>query len=744
MSGGRESKKKGFQARASSRTVVTRPAHKSIIKESSDVESALPMGPENKKGVRIKGIALKVDTKLAQEACNGESTGGAANNAKPPRKATNAETSKLSEAMMTKNWRNPRQRSEYNTAVSDPDDIWSAPPDKQNFSSETRAKPQRNDENEVIDYERGLKRVVYRCRKPEHVRPELIPFTSTENVDPSLCLSAPATKLEFLDAELGGEERSEKYNPSVFQPAVKTIVRLDQMAPVKRAGYEKIIGWNENADPNNRLQESSSITAVSKASPDDFDWEKIEFPFAEIRPIKGEQRFPTELNGVEKTLRKQLSELVVPQSAGLPPEYLRKEYQVLRKERQKAIDRLKSRINDGPALKEIPENVDQEEAVTDSGKDNRLNALLGKLNRLCAPRLRACTIDNSDNAANAESKDKENSPSGDSGISGLSPKARKRSSSLNPAAVEFRYTTQNQSAGATGCDPTSIPGLSGPATSVVTPAEYYASKDPIKLLETRVAELEAQIARQQSDKMYYGRQKWAGANNNAPYVLGPNSKAVARGASYHGMNGGFHGVTEYAAPQSLPVHQTRLGRVVGLGMQAGPIVTTNHHGLTQVQNGMGFPHRMTPTLTVPTPTQTMVPYQDNGFVGQPNTMQQPVACRENYFTSQPNMPQASVPYRACGPPLAVAAGGTGAAVGAGGTTGWVKSMFGPKPVAKPKGPFRPGDTTQAMRQQQYEEYLEHLRATDPSYAIKCKQRQARRADRRRLGIQSEGIGMEAN
>jgi hypothetical protein len=733
MAGGRENKKKGFQARASSRIVVNKPAHDPIIKESSDVEPAMPMGTENKKGLRIKGIALKVDTKLAQEVYNGDSAGGAA---KPLRKATNAETSKISEAMMNKNWRNPRQRFEYDITVSDPDDIWSAPPDKPNFSGETRVKPQRNDENEVIDYERGLKRVAYRCRKPEDVRPELIPFTSTEDVDPSLCLSAPATKLEFLDAEIGGKERSEKYNPSVFQPAVKAVVRLDQMAPIKRAGYEKIIGWDENADPNNQLQESSSITAVSKAGPDDFDWEKIEFPFAEIRPVKGEHRFPTELNGVEKTLRKQLSELVVPQSAGLPPEYLRKEYQVLREERQKAINRLKSRINDGPALKEVPENLDQEEVANEGNKDNRLNALLGKLNRLCAPRLRACTFDNPDNAQNAENKDKKNSPSGDSGVSGLSPKARKRSSSLNPAAVEFRCTTQ-QHAGTAGCSPASIPGLSGPATSVVAPAEYYASKDPIKLLETRVAELEAQIARQQSKKTQYGRQKWAGANS-MPYVPGQNNQTVARGASCHGMNGALHGLTGYAAPQNFPLHQTQPGRVFGPGMQAGPIVTANHYGFAQAQNGMA------PNIAVPTIAQEVIPCRDNGLAGQPNTLQQPVACRENSFTSQPNMPQASAPYHVCGPSPAGAAGGTGAAVGTGGTTGWVKSMFGPKPVAKPKGPFRPGDMTQAMRQQQYEEYLEHLRATDPSYAMKCRQRQARRADRRRLGTQSEGISMGAN
>ncbi|KAI0472710.1 hypothetical protein GGR56DRAFT_578308 [Xylariaceae sp. FL0804] len=62
---------------------------------------------------------------------------------------------------------------------------------------------------------------------------------------------------------------------------------------------------------------------------------------------------------------------------------------------------------------------------------------------------------------------------------------------------------------------------------------------------------------------------------------------------------------------------------------------------------------------------------------------------------------------------------------------WVKNAFGPKPVRKPQGPYNPGDPGRANQQQLYEEYLEHCRATDPNYAIKCKQRQARRAERQR-------------
>ncbi|KAI1336773.1 hypothetical protein F5Y15DRAFT_426760 [Xylariaceae sp. FL0016] len=62
---------------------------------------------------------------------------------------------------------------------------------------------------------------------------------------------------------------------------------------------------------------------------------------------------------------------------------------------------------------------------------------------------------------------------------------------------------------------------------------------------------------------------------------------------------------------------------------------------------------------------------------------------------------------------------------------WVKDTFRPKPVRKPIGQAVPGDPRSTMSQQQYEEYLEHRRATDPNYAMKCKQRQARRVGRQR-------------
>ncbi|KAK8005403.1 hypothetical protein PG990_011440 [Apiospora arundinis] len=57
--------------------------------------------------------------------------------------------------------------------------------------------------------------------------------------------------------------------------------------------------------------------------------------------------------------------------------------------------------------------------------------------------------------------------------------------------------------------------------------------------------------------------------------------------------------------------------------------------------------------------------------------------------------------------------------------------FGPTPVSKPKGAPRPGDPRWCKQQLMYEAYLEWQRSTDTNYHKKCKDRQAKRAERQR-------------
>ncbi|KAI1737615.1 hypothetical protein F4680DRAFT_428273 [Xylaria scruposa] len=655
---------KGFRARTRDAmkglTVDTKVGHDSYKAENSNIaarsrsNSKLSMsnGYENKKDIRVKSSVktLGPDTKSAQGTYN-------------------ADMPRLSEAMMNRNWRDHRRVQEGDSpGIESP---WSAPPEQSKFPGKLKARPQRDDEHEIINYDHGLKRVAYRCGKPEDVKPELIPFMKNENVDPDLCLSAPATKTEYSAAELGAEEQSSKYNAIVLQPSIKSVLRIDEMVPTKRAGYERILNWNEQQSKRNKcgsLWTSSSIARASLVdSPLSSSWETLEFPYAEIRPVHGIKRFQTGLSDVEETIRNQLSTLVEPQSAGLPPEYLRKQYEEIKEERRKAIVLANSTLGTRGSQGSV--NSNKEASGKDAANDAQFNALLGKLNKLCAPRIRAFTLNDKDDAysANCASPtgkgDPQRSPSGDSGVGGLSPVGRKRASTLNPEAVEFHSATQEKQSPITnGCDL----GVSRQTPQLT---------DPIRQLETRVAELEAQLAQHQPKQVHFAHQgRGKGCKTNqAPYG----------GTQHPAMNRGIQGPAVYHQhARSISPYKSGPSFAMGTeGTNQNPTLFPGHAGWHQ--NGSGFASNGVNT------TQAMIPFTGPG----------------PFVPAQP----------------------------ASGTSLWVKSMFGPKPVSKPDRPFNPGDGMQAMRQQEYEEYLEHLRATDPTYARSCKQRQARRADRQRVG-----------
>ncbi|KAF2964756.1 hypothetical protein GQX73_g8831 [Xylaria multiplex] len=701
------SHKKSFRARAKSTfkglTMEPKATHDSSkadntsisIKGSSKAELPVPGGREGKKEPRGRGVlkSLTIDTKLARDTYNAENACIAANT-RLSRKPSNADSPRLSEAMMNRNWRNHRNPMEEDSPGK-METLWTAPPEKCKFLEDVKARHRHEDEFEVIDYDHGLKRAAYRCRRPEDVRPELIPFTRLESISLDPCLSAPATKTEFSTAEIETEERSAKYNPSIFQPSVRSVVRLDEMAPTKRAGYEKILNWDEQQ--RGRLRESSSITIVSLADPAS-GWESVEFPYAEIRAVKGDKRFETALNDVEETIRNQLSTLVEPQSAGLPPAYIRKQYKERLEERRRAM-----------ALCGGVDN-NRQGFGTESVNDTQFNDLLGKLNKLCAPRIRAFTVNDKDDQYRPDYMKETvgiingapHSPSGDSGISGVSSIGRKRSSTLNPEAIEFRCPAQEkQSSVVNGHDPAVSSPIAPPHPVQTSEKASTGPTDPIRLLETRVAELEAQIARQEEAKQAkFARQRLPKEykTNKGPYGATGYPHVVPGGGVHHpAMNRHVQGPTGYQVAHPLPYHQPQPGFAMGVGVggtHPNPMPAMGNCVLPQPVPGLPPNGMPTGVINPCNATQAMVPFAGNGAL----------------VPTQP----------------------------ATGTSLWVKTMFGPKPVSKPDRPFRPGDGLQAVRQQEYEEYLEHLRATDPNYAISCKQRQSRRADRQRLGQQCGG------
>ncbi|KAI0206163.1 hypothetical protein F4808DRAFT_193902 [Astrocystis sublimbata] len=721
--------KKGFRARAKDTmkgltidTQVGQDAYKAnnqniTVRTRANSKPTLPNAYENKKDILIKlsPTDSPLNNKTPQSPFRTENASVVADGPSAW-KGSNGDLPKLSEAMMNKNWRDHRRVAEEGSWESVEVVPWSAPPEQSKFPGELKAKPQR-DEKKFVDYEHDLKRVAYRCMKPEEVKPELIPYTRAESVDPDLCLSAPATKTEFCDAETGTEERAAKYDPRVFQPAIKSLVRLDEMAPVKRADYDRILNWNEeHFKRNNRMSicDSSSITTVTLVdSPVSSGWETLEFPYAELRAVQGRKEFETGLSSVEETIRNQLSHLVEPQSACLPPEYLRKEYEKLREDRRRTIALANSRNNSqsrggtGDSRKASPDKR--------GANDVQFNALLGKLNKLCAPRLRAFTLDDNHGVrspggtAKVEAIDKmekvehiediknnkrQCSPSGDSGISGMSSAgARKRAWTLNPQASEFCFTPQkNQAPSSNGSGSQPVQMIPEETSKDTEP------KDAVKLLETRVAQLEALLARQENKQVHFTPQ---------------------------GHDKGFQNIQ---APYGLKGYR---GAIPGSGLR---FPAMNHSAQAPAQNTAGF-H---PAPKIPSfKPRAGLPMGIGGI--NPNPMPLNGLARWPQPQPRPTLPpnganpaQGSLPFQGRALPFTPAPPATG-------TPLWVKSVFGPKPVSKPDRPFNPGDGIQAMRQQQYEEYLEHLRATDPNYAQSCRQRQARRADRQRPGTQA-GLG----
>ncbi|KAK8099136.1 uncharacterized protein PG998_012377 [Apiospora kogelbergensis] len=132
--------------------------------------------------------------------------------------------------------------------------------------------------------------------------------------------------------------------------------------------------------------------------------------------------------------------------------------------------------------------------------------------------------------------------------------------------------------------------------------------------------------------------------------------------------------------------------------------------LPQMQ-ALGNASLQVPAMPAPIVMQTNM--QPNApFVPQPPVGQVPIR--------RVNQPAPSLPHQSG----STGSQGNGAAYPHG---------YGPTPVSKPKGVPRPDDPRWCKQQLMYEAYLEWQRSTDTNYHKKCKERQAKRAERQRGG-----------
>ncbi|KAI5927398.1 hypothetical protein F4810DRAFT_365032 [Camillea tinctor] len=680
-------------------------------------------GGFSKAAARAKAKGLTIKTNFTIDSTpptikNGDAFANIAT--APPRKyefdvaAGKPPAPKRSEALLNSDWRNNRR---HRSDSSDHHELLTAPPDKLRFTQEEIKAPKKKLKVDTsIAQTYGLRR--YR----------------ESPIDPDFIFSAPATKQEFLDAyEEDTTPSSGKESFEIIEsqggPGQKgrSLVRLDALPYHTRQQIEEIINWDAPAgepSPAGVVSDwDSSAIAVTPCESADRSNKEPGFPFAEIHAVKNSKRLHTVgWDGIDSQIRKTLEKLIEPRTAGLPVDKLRDEYQ----QGQDALAK-KTALDDSliknPKAADIHNSDDNQDSFQKTKEEQiRFDALIGKLQKSAASRHRVygTTTTSSSKlspvAKNIESdarlKLDESVKTVDVGLATEKPLTKATvGTSLNPKASEFFSTTQNQQQQQLECT-VSVSQNSQPSNDVNT--KDTKQGPTMQELLSRIEELEAQVKGQSPEKP---RQHISSMQPNLT----------------QNFSGDF--AMRMVPQAAIPIHTRaqELGISVGL---AGPGVNATAPGMALpiLPQQMAINHGgMQPPG---------VDHHDNMPVADPTfhhgfNARGPVApvlapVYPGMHPARPNLPgHAAFPPQPDGASLGQRFPQQHPGVGS--TPMIARNMFGPKPVRKPKGPFRPGDPQQAMHQQQYEEYLEWLRHNDPEYAQKCKARQARRAQRQRSG-----------
>ncbi|KAI0601525.1 hypothetical protein F4775DRAFT_400586 [Biscogniauxia sp. FL1348] len=693
-------------------------------------------GGFSKAAARAKAKGLTIKTNLtfdspAPTIKNGDAFANLAT--APPHKhvfgvtAEKPPAPKRSEALLNSDWRNNRR---HRSGSSEQYELLTAPPDKLKFSNEETKAPQRK---------LKLDTAAAQSYGPRRYR--------ESPIDPDFIFSAPATKQEFLDAlEEDDILSANKENFEIMEPrgkldqCAKSLVRLESLPYHTRQQLEEIMNWDvSSTEPSSAGVTSnwSSATAVTPYGSAGTSDKEVNFPLAEIHAVKNSKRLHTVgWDGIDKHIRKTLEKLIEPRTAGLPVDKLRDEY----KKGQQAL--AQKAVLDDSLTKDLKADGkhdgdgNQDPFQKTREEQSRFDALIGKLQKSASSRARAyCPAATSSSKLSPVAKNAENDawPKLDEPVkkADISHAMEKKplakattATSLNPKASEFFSAAQCQQLP----QQQQLGGVSNISPIIPSPSDAKAKDTAPKLtmeeLLSRIEELEAQIKGQSPEESHHYvsaaaqalTQNFAGQFDmgiipQAPVAMRPRAQdtRVSVDLTGSGMNAMAvaPGMAPSAFPQQMPFN--------GGGMQPAGVHQHDSMPLAapiyqQGQNGHG------PTPPAPTPAYPGV-HPAGPHVGG----QAALPPRPDPVPFGPAFPQQNPQQNHQQNPAASS------------TPMMARSMFGPKPVRKPKGPFRPGDPVQAMQQQQYEEYLEWRRHNDPEYAQKCKVRQARRAQRQRSG-----------
>ncbi|KAI4860835.1 hypothetical protein F4820DRAFT_465344 [Hypoxylon rubiginosum] len=297
------------------------------------------------------------------------------------------------------------------------------------------------------------------------------------------------------------------------------------------------------------------------------------------------------------------------------------------------------------------------------------------------------------------------SPSQDSAISGVPDEDVKKGPTLNPQATEFRSSIspnasipsknlnnyqqeerkENSSQQATFCNDSSLKNNGSSNNSALV--------EEMRAVNARMLEIMEEMKQMKAHQLTLQHYSHPIEQNSNLALINQSQYSQAQGPASFGQ----YGAETWPAIQSYnaPHHSMQQPQLPYVSQNMGP-------------NG-GMPPVQAP------------------YVGPSQALQL-------HRTSSPLRPRAPVA------PMTV---GCQAGHGSMPLHAQAQMIFGPKPMSKPRGDFRPGDPRAAAAQVAYENYLEQKRASNLNYAMQCRERQARRAERQRTTIEGANTAPNA-
>ncbi|KAH9892316.1 hypothetical protein F4778DRAFT_315734 [Xylariomycetidae sp. FL2044] len=672
---------------------------------------------------------------------------------------------KSSEALANPDWRNNRRHHVSEDEVTKP--MRTVPPTKTEFSEEetrtrmdeySKWKREQNCEVEAITEEpsqKGLRVGGYK-----------------ENLNPDFITSAPATQSEFTRALYVTDsptlnKLSDKIPDSeaVYDPS--SWVNVSGFEPASSQSPRPMIRdpeWENLSElwrsPHKKHVMLSGSDGLNSATPKTGRETEVDtFPSAAIRAIKNGSRFRAQgWNDIKYDMNKQLARLEEPRTAGLPVEYMRQEYE----NGQKAL--AQKAVLDDMAVNSFPTNAGLRILALTRGtsESSRFDGLLKRMQEASSRRMKNYRSllgsnkpphlthhgdSDADQGVGAqygagvdESSTKAKHRSPDSAVSSVSTDLHKLSSKLNPNALEFRST--HHQAGTTLNIPQAprydvqrpVENLRAQSNGSVVQFESllgnYAniSQDKVRELRDKLKEKLKEVDELVND---FPGGDLALTSSDQSHDAGLKSTNLAsevmhNGNGYAGQDGLAQG--HYMNTARLPVNDYHNRPVLG-AMASDEGLSAAH--TPQLVRQLGQQRQ----IQQPQPFEHQLPGQHQFQQHQVEHAFQPV---QGIQAPHHNGLSAPSPYPAMGfgtmnqqpafqmPPI-VQPGQTqyGPSPAATPATFPMPHGFGPKPVRKPK-------IANTEQQMQYEAYLEHKRATDRDFAMQCKERQARRAERQRV------------